>query len=53
VALDFEADWLPGRIWEGVGFCFWWTDGFDLDEDGIPDEYSGSWEYFVQIMIGE
>jgi hypothetical protein len=28
------------------------TDGFDLDEDGIPDEYSGSWEYFLQIIVG-
>jgi len=29
------------------------TDGFDLDEDGVPDEYSGSWEYFLQITVGE
>jgi len=28
------------------------TDGFDLDEDGIPDVYSGSWEYFLQITVG-
>jgi len=28
------------------------TDGFDLDEDGVPDEYSGSWEYFLQIIVG-
>lgn len=29
------------------------TDGFDLDEDGVPDEYSGSREYFLQITVGE
>jgi beta-xylosidase len=28
------------------------TDGFDLDEDGVPDEYSGSWERFLQITVG-
>jgi hypothetical protein len=29
------------------------TDGFDLDEDGVPDVYSGSWERFLQITVGE
>lgn len=30
------------------------TDGFDLDDDGVPDEYSGvARGYFVQIVIGE
>lgn len=28
------------------------TDGFDLDENGILDEYSGSWEYSLQITVG-
>jgi len=29
------------------------TDGFDTDEDGVPDEYSGSWGYSLQITVGE
>jgi predicted amidohydrolase YtcJ len=28
------------------------TGGFDLDEDGVPDEYSGSWEYFLEMTVG-
>lgn len=27
------------------------TDGFDLNGDGIPDEYSGAWEYSLRITV--
>jgi hypothetical protein len=29
------------------------TDGFDLDADGEPDEYSGSWDRSVSIVVGD
>jgi hypothetical protein len=28
------------------------TDGFDFDGDGEPDEYSGSWDYDVDLRVG-
>jgi len=28
------------------------TDGFDLDGDGVLDEYSGSWDYALDLQVG-
>jgi hypothetical protein len=28
------------------------TDGYDFDEDGVPDLYSGSWEYNLDLTVG-
>jgi hypothetical protein len=28
------------------------TDGFDFDEDGEPDEFSGSWDYALVLQVG-
>jgi hypothetical protein len=59
---DYESRWRypvgvlsAGEHQVESEFRLQWTvtDGFDLDEDGIPDVYSGSREYFLQIIVGE
>jgi hypothetical protein len=29
------------------------TDGFDSDADGVPDEFSGTEGFSLQIVVGE
>jgi hypothetical protein len=60
---DFVSHWLyplgvlsPGTHVVEVRAVLNWpvTDGFDLDGDGVPDEYSGDlWDYTIRIIVEE
>ncbi len=60
--MDYHAQWLypvgvlsPGTHPVGTEMRLQWpvTDGFDSDGDGVSDEYSGTWELLLQIVVGE